>query len=59
MLKLDKLEILNLYFLLSESNNISLRINNVLLKLEKEIFENYTVMEIESYKSIYDDKGRI
>lgn len=59
MLELNKLEVLNLYFLLSERTDLSEKINSVLMKLEIEVFESYTVREIEGYRSVFNDKGRI
>lgn len=59
MLELNKLEVLNLYLLLSESTDLSEKINSVLMKLEIEVFESYTVREIEDFRSVFNDKGRI
>lgn len=59
MEELEKLEILNLYLFLCDKDNLSELINNVLIKLEKEVFEKYSVVEIEGYRSIFTDKGKV
>lgn len=59
MMELDKQDVLNLYLLLSDGDDLPERFNRLLVKLEKEIFVNYTVMEIEKYRLIFNDKGKI
>lgn len=59
MLNLNKLEVLNLYLLLSTNKTLTDRIDGILVKLENEIFENYTVREIEHFRSVFNEKGRI
>lgn len=59
MLNLEKIEVLNLYLFLSGISNLSDNMNDLLIKLEKEIYSTYSVKEMENFKNIFNDKGRI
>ncbi|MBN2617670.1 MAG: hypothetical protein JXR64_05090 [Spirochaetales bacterium] len=59
MINFDKLEILNLYLFFLDLENIPEPFNVILNKLEKEIYNTYSVLEIENYRKIFKDKGTI
>ncbi len=59
MISLQKRENLNLYFYLSQNSELTFILNDILVKLEKEVFGIYTVKEIEEFRLIYKCKGII
>ena len=58
MIDFTELEVVNLYLLLSETESLSVQLESSMLKLEREVFELYTVKEIEGYRAIFNNKGK-
>lgn len=59
MIDLDKKELLTLYFYLSDKKDLSEKIDDILIKIEKRIFDSFIVQDIEAYRKTYNDKGKI
>lgn len=59
MIDLNDLEIINLYLMLSEKEQLLGQLDSAMLKLERYIFERYNVEEIEAYQSTYKSKGKL
>ncbi|OQY37221.1 MAG: hypothetical protein B6229_08805 [Spirochaetaceae bacterium 4572_7] len=59
MFEIDINESLNLYFMLSEKVELSDKINLFLIRLEKELFAKLSVKEIEDYRVVFKNKGRV
>ncbi|QEN05890.1 hypothetical protein EW093_14700 [Thiospirochaeta perfilievii] len=58
-LDLEERELLSLYFFLSDKEELPEQVDSYLLKLEKKVFNCFSVMDIEMYRKNYDDKGKI
>lgn len=50
-------EILNLYLILSDKESLPDKLEKLLIKLEGVVYNNYTVREIEEFRSIFNNKG--
>lgn len=59
MMDLEENELLSLYFYLCDEKKLPEQVDSSLNKLEKKIFESFTVNEIETFRKAYNDKGRI
>lgn len=59
MMDLEENELLALYFYLSDEKKLPEQVDSSLNKLEKKIFESFTVNKIELFRKAYNDKGRI
>ncbi len=59
MMDLEENELLALYFYLSDEKKLPEQVDSSLNKLEKKIFESFTVNKIELLRKAYNDKGRI
>lgn len=59
MFELDKKDSLNLYLYLSEKDDLSIVLNNILNELEGSVYELCSVQEIESFRLEFKDKGFI
>lgn len=57
MLEIDNDECLDLYFLLSNDDNLSECLDRLLIKIEAQLFNKYTVMELESLRLKFENKG--
>ncbi len=58
MIDLNVEELVSLYFHLSDIDNLSENLDNALMKIERLLFELFTVKEIEEYRSIYNNKEK-
>ncbi len=52
-------ESLNLYFFLTEMDVLSVCLEELMIKIEAELFKKYSVREIEEFSLMYRDKGRV
>ena len=59
MLEININESLNLYFMLSENRELSDKNNLFLIRLEKALFTKLSVKEIEDYRLVFKNKGKI
>lgn len=59
VMDLEEYELLSLYFYLSDKKELPEQVDSLLNKLEKKIFESFTVKKIEIFRETYNDKGRI
>lgn len=57
MLELNTEESLSLYFFLSDREDLSETLNSLLIKIEAELFNRYTVKELETLRLKFKDKG--
>lgn len=58
MLNIDEEEVLTLYFYLSQSEFLLEPLDSLLIKLEKKLFDIYTVKEIEEFSIAYKNKEK-
>ena len=59
MINLNELEALNLYFFLSSIEKLNPVLENLLGKLEDNLFMNLSVKDIEQYRIEFVKKGKI